>query len=119
MLEGADHLSEYSECLEFIRFHVLHIAKGVFEEVGFPKASVDSGHKLGGCTNPLQAEEGAIRVEALGYIVRSISDALEDVFVIGMEVPFCEGNFDKKRGGLRGSGAKGPPTYVIITNHCI
>ena len=102
VLEGADCLSEYSECLEFVRFHVLHVSEGVFEQVGFPKAGMDGGHKLGGCTNPLEAREGAIRVEALGYVVRSISDALEDVFIISMEVSFHEGNFDKERGGLRG-----------------
>jgi hypothetical protein len=32
-------------------------------------ATLDDGHKLGGCTNPLQAREGAIRVEALSYSV--------------------------------------------------
>jgi hypothetical protein len=37
-------------------------------------------------------------VEALGYVVRSISDALENVFIISMEVSFHEGNFDKERG---------------------
>ena len=99
VLEGADRLSKYSECLEFVGFHVLHVSEGVFERVGFPKAGMDGGHKLGGCTNPLGAREGAVRVEALGYVVRSISDALEDVFAICVEISFHEGNFDKERGG--------------------